>query len=144
MALKMLRSMFCYYEDVNHQLPSYINCEDWAKRRGNSGDLYGIPQEVVDDIMVSIKNSKDLRMMRFDRNQTDQNVKSLNSATKTLLWAKEYFKSSFELGDGERHKRLFVIKNNLNDTSRDLFQSWLIDNYPSYLTHWKSHKIVKP
>lgn len=144
MALKMLRSMFCYYEDANHQLPSYINCEDWAKRRGNSGELYGIPQEVVDDIMVSIKNSKDLKMMRFDRNQTDQNVKSLNSATKTLLWAKEYFKSSFELGDGERHKRLFVIKNNLNDTSRDLFQSWLIGNYPSYLTHWKSHKIVKP
>lgn len=144
MTLKMLRSMFCYYEDANHQLPSYINCEDWAKRRGNSGELYGIPQEVVDDIMVSIKNSKDMKMMRFDRNQTDQNVKSLHSATKTLLWAKEYFKSSFELGDGERHKRLFVIKNNLNDTARDLFQSWLIDNYPSYLTHWKSHKIVKP
>lgn len=144
MTLKMLRSMFCYYEDANHQLPSYINCADWAKRRGNSGDLYDIPQEVVDDIMLSIQNSKDLKMMRFDRNQTDLNVKSLHNGKRTLLWAKEYFKSSFELGDGERHKRLFVIKNNLNDTDRDLFQSWLANDYPSYLSHWKSHKIVKP
>lgn len=144
MTLKMLRSMFCYYEDSNHQLPSYINSEDWAKRRGNSGELYDIPQEVVDDIMMCIKNSKDLKMMRFDRNQTDLNVKSLHNVKRTLLWAKECFKSSFEMGDGERHKRLFVIKNNLNDTDRDLFQSWLANDYPSYLSHWKSHKIVKP
>lgn len=144
MTLKMLRSMFCYYEDTNHQLPSYINSEDWEKRRGNSGELYDIPQEVVDDIMMCIKNSKDLKMMRFDRNQTDLNVKSLHNVKRTLLWAKEYFKSSFSLGDGERHKRLFVIKNNLNDADRDLFQSWLVDNYPAYLTHWQSHKIVKP
>lgn len=144
MTLKMLRSMFCYYEDTNHQLPSYINSEDWAKRRGNNGELYDISQEVVNDIMMCIKNSKDLQMMRFDRNQTDLNVKSLHNVKRTLSWAKEYFKSSFELGDGERHKRLFVIKNNLNDTDRDLFQFWLVDNYPSYLKHWQSHKIVKP
>lgn len=142
MTLKMLRSMFCYYEDPNHQVASYINREDWMKRRGNNGELFDIPQEVVDDMMMSIKNSRDCVMLRFDKDQADSNIKSHHSTKKTLEWSKGFFMSSFELGDGERHKRLFVIKNNLDEKDRELFQSWLMSNYPSYLSHWKSHKVL--
>ena len=144
MTLKMLRSLFCYYEDPNHQLASFINVEDWQQRKGNDGELYDIPQGVVDDIMLSIKNSKEMVMMRFDSDQADKNVKGLHRSRKTLEWAQEYFRASFELGEGKRHQRLFVIKNNLGDKDRDLFQSWLMKEYPSrYLDKWKSHKIVK-
>ena len=144
MTLKMLRSLFCYYEDPNHQVASYVNYEDWMKKRGNDGALYDIPQDVVDDIMISIKNSKEFVMMRFDKEEADRNVKGLPRAKKTLDWAKEYFRASFELGDGERHKRLFVIKNNLDDKDRELFQYWLMREYPhKYLEKWKSHRIVK-
>jgi hypothetical protein len=144
MTLKMLRSIFCYFEDPNHQLASFINIEDWLKRKGNDGVLYDISQELVDDIMLSIRNSKELVMLRFDGSQADKNVRGLHRSSKDLNWAKEYFKASFELGDGERHKRLFVIKNNLNDKDRDLFQSWLGRQYPSrYLEKWKSHKVMK-
>jgi hypothetical protein len=114
------------------------------KKRGNDGALYDIPQDVVDDIMISIKNSKEFVMMRFDKEEADRNVKGLPRAKKTLDWAKEYFRASFELGDGERHKRLFVIKNNLDDKDRELFQYWLMREYPhKYLEKWKSHRIVK-
>lgn len=144
MTLKMLRSLFCYYEDPNHQVASFINYEDWQERKGNDGKLYDIPQGVVDDIMLSIKNSKEMVLMRFDSDQADKNVKGLHKSGKTLEWAKEYFRASFELGEGKRHQRLFVIKNNLSDKDRDLFQSWLVREYPSrYFDKWKSHKIVK-
>jgi len=143
MTLKMLRSMFCCYEDPNHQVCSYINKEDWLKMEGNNGELYDIPQELVDNIMLCIKNSKDMGMMRFDKDHADNSVKTYKGTKKTLEWSKEYFTSSFELGDGERHKRLFVIKNNLDENERDMFQSWLMNTYPSYLNHWKSHKVVR-
>lgn len=143
MTLKMLRSMFCYYEDPNHQVASYVNREDWFKGRGNEGELYDIPQEVVDDIMKSIKTSKDMVMMTFDTKQTDSNLKGYHKAPKTLEWSKDYFSSSFGMGEGERHKRLFVIKNSLDYSDRERFQSWLMTAYPSYLTHWKSHKVVR-
>ena len=144
MALKMLRSLFCYYEDPNHQVTSYVNCEDWLKRRGNDGVLFDIPQDVVDDILISIKNSKEMVMLRFDQEQADKNIKDFHRSPKSIDWAKDYFRASFELGDGERHKRLFVIKNNLDGKGRDLFQSWLMREYPSkYLEKWKSHKILR-
>ena len=144
MTLKMLRSLFCYYEDPNHQVASFINQEDWQQRKGNDGKLYDIPQGVVDDIMLSIKNSKELVLMRFDRGQADKNVEAFHWSSKTLEWAQDYFRASFDLGDGERHKRLFVIKNNLTDKDRELFQYWLMREYPQkYTDKWKSHKIVK-
>lgn len=143
MTLKMLRSMFCYYEDPNHQVSSYVNLEDWLKMRGNNGELYDIPQEVVDNIMLCIKNSKDMGMMSFNKDQTDKSVQDHKGTKKTLEWSQDYFKSSFELGDGERHKRLFVIKNSLDEPDRDRFQSWLNNTYPSYLTHWKSHRVIR-
>lgn len=143
MALKMLRSYFCYYEDQNHQIGSFINCEDWLKRKGNNGEYLDIPQAVVYDIMTSIKNSKELVMKRFDKEQADKNIEGFHRSKRTLDWGKDYFNASFSLGDGERHKRLFVIKNSMSNKDRDLFEDWLSKEYPKYLQNWKSHKIIK-
>lgn len=143
MTLKMLRALFCYYEDPNHQVTSFVNFEDWKVCRKNDGEFFDIPQDVVDDIMISIKNSKELVIMSFNQDQAAQNINGYHRSKKTLDWAKDFFKASFELGDGERHKRLFVIKNCLDGKSRDQFQSWLMSEYPPrYLEKWKSHKVM--
>lgn len=143
MVVKMLRCMFCYYEDPNHQVCSYINRDDWMKRKQNEGELYDVPQEIVDDMMISIKNSKDMAMMKFNRQNTDSNMKGFKHICRTFEWAQEYFSSSMSLEDGARHKRLFVIKNNLCKDDREQFQTWLVDHYGyHYLSHWKSHKII--
>ena len=46
--------------------------------------------------------------------------------------------------DGIRHKKLFVIKNNLSEEDCQLFGKWLLDNYPNYYKqHWITHKKLK-
>lgn len=144
MTLKMLRSMFCYYEDPNHQVCSYVNFDDWLKMRGNNGEMYDIPQEIVDDIMRSIQTHKDLMYMeKFDKERTDKNIKGYKWKERSLEWAQDYFKSSFDLGDGERNKRLFVIKNSLGEIDRDKFQTWLNREYPRHMSKWKKNHIVR-
>ena len=86
----------------------------------------GLPQEIADDIMRSIQTHKDLMYMeKFDKERTDKNIKGYKWKERSLEWAQDYFKSSFDLGDGERNKRLFVIKNSLGEIDRDKFQTWL-------------------
>ena len=82
-------------------------------------------------------------------NNLDNRVELLNKdmgdsiPLMTLDQAKEYFYAAMKLGDGARHKRLFVIKNRLNERDRDLFQRWLGEEFGAhYLNHWKSHKVI--
>lgn len=136
--LKILRTMFCSFEDPNHQMASYINQEDWEQRYENEGELYHIEQSLVDNLMLRIKNFKEYKNTAFVKKE------NLSADTPLISFeeAKEHFERSFKSGDGTRHRALFIVKNRLSDTDRTLFESWLISNYPSYLTKWKSHKVV--
>ena len=140
--LKMLRHMFCYYEDPNHQVASYINKEDWNLRRTNKGEeWFYIPQTVVDYLMKGIKTSKEYIQKKIDRKMVMKSVSGFKASKRTLEWAKDEFKKSFEIGDGGRYKRLYVIKINLSDEDRVKFQSWIADTYPKYLDMWKCHRV---
>lgn len=142
MTLKLIRSMFCCYEDPNHQVVSYINCEDWLKQQGNNGELFDIPQDVADDILISIRNCKEMSSASFSKELLNKDMGD-SIPLMTLDQAKEYFYAAMKLGDGARHKRLFVIKNRLNERDRDLFQRWLGEEFGAhYLNHWKSHKVI--
>lgn len=138
--LKVLRTMFCYYEDPNHQMASYINQEDWEQRYENNGELWHIDQDLVDDLMLRIKNFRDYKNTAFVKKENITSSTHLSSIS--LEGAKEYFEGSFQLADGARHKALFIIKNRLSDTDRALFEDWLISIYPTYIGKWKSHKII--
>ena len=104
----------------------------------------GLPQEIADDIMRSIQTHKDLMYMeKFDKERTDKNIKGYKWKERSLEWAQDYFKSSFDLGDGERNKRVFVIKNSLGEIDRDKFQTWLNREYPRHMSKWKKNHIVR-
>ena len=82
-------------------------------------------------------------MEKFDKERTDKNIKGYKWKERSLEWAQDYFKSSFDLGDGERNKRLFVIKNSLGEIDRDKFQTWLNREYPRLMSKWKKNHIVR-
>lgn len=136
--LKILRTMFCQYEDSNHQMASYINQEDWEQRYENNGELWHIEQSLVDNLTLRIKNFKEYKNTAFVKKE---NI-SADTPLISLQEAKEHFERSFKSGDGARHKALFIVKNRLSDTDRTLFESWLISNYPNYFAKWQSHKVV--
>ncbi len=140
--LKAIRNMVCYYEDKQHTLYSYVNKDDFDQRIENEGRLLDISQELVDSINIAITNSKEFVPQKFNKS-------AFSVSSKISLWtldqAKDYFtQSKDKLEEGARHKALFIIKNRLNDADRNDFEKWLGDTYGcSYLTKWKSHKVVK-
>ena len=120
---------------------SYVNQEDWNLRYENDGEYYNIDQEFVDDLYFQVKNLKEYKKLRKYKATSPIKTHIPNKCI-TLDEAKEHFVNSFKLGDGARHKALFVIKNRLTSEDRDLFTDWLISNYPKYLQNWNSHKLV--
>ena len=139
--LKLLRKMFCAYEDPNHQMPSYINQEDWEQRYENKGEKWHIAQDYVDNLTLRIENFRDYMNRIFTKNEK---FHSENKCRQNITFdeAKEHFDNSFRLGDGARHKTLFVIKNRLSADDMDLFQNWLASNHPTYLKNWRSHRVI--
>ena len=139
--LRFLRQMFCSYEDNQHMMVSYVNQEDWNLRYENDGEYYNIDQEFVDDLYSQVKNLKEYKKLRKYKPTSPIKTHIPNKSI-SLDDAKQHFNNSFRLGDGARHKALFVIKNRLASEDRDLFTDWLISNYPKYLQNWNSHKLV--
>lgn len=141
--LKLLRKMFCAYEDPNHQMPSYINQEDWEQKYENEGEKWHINQDFVDNLTLRIQNFRDYRNMVFTKNDKFNSEGKLGGKI-TFDEAKELFDNSFKLGDGARHKTLFVIKNRLCADDRELFEDWLVlsPKYKPYLKNWRSHRVI--
>lgn len=149
--VKLLRSMFCYFEDPCHQIPSYVNHEDWSKGQGNNGEMFYIPQEVVDDILVNIEKSKEFYSKKKElyskmldeklKEEIIAKVEKMKIGMK-LEDAKKHFLKSFEVDSG-RHKALYYIKKRLSEKDRELFRDWLASDakYSKYITNWNSHKV---
>ena len=139
--LRMLRQMFCPFEDSQHMMVSYVNQEDWNLRIENDGEYYNIDQRFVDYLYHQLKNLKEYKELKKYKPTSSINSSASHSYL-TLDMAKEYFDNSFKLGDGARHKTLFLIKNRLSADDKDLFEDWLKSNHPKYIINWKSHKVV--
>ena len=143
--VKLLRSMFCYFEDPCHQIPSYINYEDWKKRVTNFGERFYIPQEVVDDILMNIEKSKEFYNKKIDDKLKEEmvaKVEKIKIGRMSLDDAKKHFLKSFEEESG-RHKALFYIKMRLSEKDRELFKDWLASDpkYSKYVQNWNTHKV---
>lgn len=136
--LKILRTLFCSYEAPNHQMASYINQEDWEQRYENEGELYHIEQSLVDNLMLRMQNFTDY----FNKSFEMPTEKSTHTSLLNVESAKEYFENSFNSADGARHKALYVIKNRLSDHDRLIFENWLYSHQPTYITNWRSHKVI--
>jgi hypothetical protein len=139
--LKALRTMFCPYEDPVHQVYSFINYEDFKKMVGNDGYVYSIPQEFVDCLNMCITTSYDYNERKFSKSDVvlpDGTVKS----GMTLSEAQGLFlKKLADPTEGARHRVLYPIKKGLSSEDRILFENWLSEVYPGYLSHWRSHKV---
>ena len=138
--MKVLRMFFCKYEDRNHQLYSFINMNDFVKRRTNQGECLDIPQSFVDDLTISISQSIDYtEMKKADR-------KRIYGELKEFKWSLDFVKMKWmdavsDPAEGARYSVLFPIKNNLSEDDCSLFGEWLMDNYPQkYFDMWKGHK----
>ena len=137
--LKILRTMFCRYEDTNHQVYSFINYEDFTKMYGNEGQVYSIPQDFVDCLNMCVTTSYDYSDRKFSK--TD--IVSVDSKSgMSLSEAKALFlKKLADPTEGARHSVLFFIKKSLSPEDRLSFEDWLGKVYPAYLAHWRSHKV---
>ncbi len=137
--LKTLRTMFCPYEDPNHQVYSFINYEDFSKMVGNEGYVYSIPQEFVDCLNMCITTSYDYNERKFSKTDI---VSGDSKSGMSLSDAQGLFlKKLADPTEGARHKVLYPIKKGLSPEDRILFENWLSEVYPGYLSHWRSHKV---
>lgn len=138
--LKALRTMFCPYEDPDHQVYSYINYEDFSNMVSNTGSTLDIPQEFVDCLNLCITTSYDYNNKKFCKEEikTGETVKtgmSLDNAKSLFL------KKLADPTEGARHRTLYPIKKGLSAEDRKLFEEWLGEVHPAYLSHWRSHKV---
>jgi hypothetical protein len=139
--LKALRTIFCNYEDPVHQVYSFINYEDFSKLVGNDGQILDIPQEFVDCLNMCITTSYDYNDRKFNRSEVLSGETVVNT-NMTIDRAKDLFlKKLLDPEEGARHRVLYPIKKGLSPEDRLLFEEWLGEVYPSYLTHWRSHKV---
>ena len=137
--LKMLRTMFCPYEDPDHQVYSFINYEDFKNRYENEGQVYSIPQDFVDCLNMCITTSYDYNDRKFSK--TD--IVSVDSKSGMSLSEAQalFLKKMADPTEGARHSVLFFIKRSLLPEDRLSFEDWLCKVYPAYLAHWRSHKV---
>ena len=137
--LKILRTMFCPYEDPDHQVYSFINYEDFKNRYENEGQVYNIPQDFVDCLNMCITTSYDYNDRKFSK--TD--IVSVDSKSGMSLSEAQalFLKKLADPTEGARHKVLFFIKSSLLPEDRLSFEDWLSKVYPAYLAHWRSHKV---
>jgi len=141
--LKMLRTMFCPYEDPNHQVYSFINFEDFKMMKGNDGEIYGLPQDFVNCLGMCMKESNDYNNRKFEKKKVSYSPCSTEIGnTMTLNSAKNMFLSALsDPEEGARHFILYPIKKHLSDADREEFADWLAKVYPDYMNHWDSHRV---
>lgn len=141
--MRLLRSYFTSFEDPNHQLYSLVNINDFTQCIINEGEIWEIPQELVDDLTMCVDSSVDYT----DRIWTEKKQKEIEEGLSQFKWDLEKAERKWlefynDPEEGSRHYGLFSIKRNLSPEDRDTFRNWLIDNYPKYVGDWDSHRKV--
>ena len=135
--LKILRRYFCNYEDSAHNLFSSVNKENWSERYENNGELFNIPQEVVDYLMIVMENLQNFTYRKKFVNSEDlnRNYMSVETAYKII---KDVYDSKI---DNVMHWKTFYVKKRMNPDDYNDFRDMLFSLNRSVVTHWDSHRI---
>lgn len=135
--LKILRRYFCNYEDSAHNLFSSVNKENWSERFENNGELFNIPQEVVDYLMIVMENLQNFTYRKKFVKSEDihRDYMSVETAYNIL---KEVYDSKI---DNVMHWKTFYVKKRMNPDDYNDFRDMLFSLNRSVVTHWDSHRI---
>ena len=102
--LKLLRRMVCKYEDKNHQLPSFINQEQWEMRRSNEGELVDISQDTVTYLDSLLQNLATVSG-KFRKSKKDDIVVDIPEVTDAAI--ERAVKMITEAKEGNRHATIY-------------------------------------
>ena len=102
--LKLLRRMVCKYEDKNHQLPSFINQEQWDMRRSNEGELVDISQDTVTYLHSLLQNLVTVAG-KFRKSKKDDVVVDIPEVTDAAI--ERAVKMITEAKEGNRHATIY-------------------------------------
>lgn len=102
--LKLLRRMVCKYEDKNHQLPSFINQEQWDMRRSNEGELVDISQDTVTYLDSLLQNMTTVSG-KFRKSKKDDVVVDIPEVTDAAI--ERAVKMITEAKEGNRHATIY-------------------------------------
>lgn len=102
--LKLLRRMICKYEDKNHQLPSFINQEQWDMRRSNEGELVDISQDTVTYLDSLLQNLTTVSG-KFRKSKKDDVVVDISEVTDAAI--ERAVKMITEAKEGNRHATIY-------------------------------------
>lgn len=135
--LKILRRYFCNYEDSAHNLFSSVNKENWSERFENNGELFNIPQEVVDYLMIVMENLQNFTYRKKFVKSEDlhRDYMSVETAYQII---KEVYDSKV---DNVMHWKTFYVKKRMNPDDYNDFRDMLFSINRSVVTHWDSHRI---
>ena len=135
--LKILRRYFCNYEDSAHNLFSSVNKENWSERFENNGELFNIPQEVVDYLMIVMENLQNFTYIKKFVKSEDihRDYMSVETAYQII---KEVYDSKL---DNVMHWKTFYVKKRMNPDDYNDFRDMLFSLNRSVVAHWDSHRI---
>ena len=135
--LKILRRYFCNYEDSAHNLFSSVNKENWSERFENNGELFNIPQEVVDYLMIVMENLQNFtyRKKFVKSEDVHRDYMSVETAYQII---KDVYDSKI---DNVMHWKTFYVKKRMNPDDYNDFRDMLFSINRSVVTHWDSHRI---
>lgn len=157
--LKCLRKLFCRWEDPQHGLYFQINLEDYKKTRINEkdklydaieynesevkekGDLYEIPQEIVNNLHLYLDNCYEFKKESLDIKKVETKLEKMvfkRKRTWTLDDAKKYYMKYDK--DGERHSAVFVIKNNILPEYEEETKNWIYSIGKG--AHWENNSVI--
>lgn len=135
--LKVLRRYFCNFEDKDHNLCSYVNSEDWHNRYENNGELFNIPQEVVDYLLLVMDNLQDFTYRKkFVKTDIKKDYMTKEAAYEII---KEVYESKV---DNVMHYKTYFVKCRMNPNDYSDFRDMLFGLNRSVVTHWDSHRII--
>lgn len=139
--LKCLRKLFCRWEDPQHGLYFQINLEDYQKTRINEGDLYDIPQEVIDNLHLYLDNCYEFKGEHLDTKKVETKLDKIvfkRRRTWTIEDAKNYYKKYDK--EGHRHSAIFVIKNNILPEYEEDTKNWIYSIGKG--VHWENNSVI--
>ena len=143
--LKCLRKLFCRWEDPQHGMYFQVNLEDYQNTHINEGELYDIPQDIVDNLHIYLDNCYEFRKERLDTKTVETKLSGFKINRKRSWDMDSAIKYCMENNkDGERHTALFVVKNNIRSEYLDEFGQWYLGyaGKRRYDKHWIGNSII--
>ena len=105
------------------------------------GDLYEIPQEIVDNLHLYLDNCYEFKKESLDIKKVETKLEKMvfkRKRTWTLDDAKKYYMKYDK--DGERHSAVFVIKNNILPEYEEETKNWIYSIGKG--SHWENNSVI--